>query len=152
MEAVVYPTCSILTVMWWRTAEQPLRVAFWFNTLSTVFVGIISYGISHANTDLAQWRLLFIVLGAFTLLWAAIVCVFLPDDPTKCWWLSDREKFVALQRVVDNNTGVDCKVLKRYQIRECLLDWKTWLIVIFALAQNISNGMCTLIQAITVLY
>lgn len=30
-EAFVFPICSILTVMWWKTREQPIRVAFWFN-------------------------------------------------------------------------------------------------------------------------
>lgn len=30
-EAMVFPVSSIMTVMWWRTKEQPIRVAFWFN-------------------------------------------------------------------------------------------------------------------------
>ena len=33
-EAFVFPVCSILTVMWWTTAEQPIRVAWWFNQVS----------------------------------------------------------------------------------------------------------------------
>jgi MFS transporter, ACS family, allantoate permease len=31
LEASVFPICSILTVMWWKTTEQPIRTAFWFN-------------------------------------------------------------------------------------------------------------------------
>lgn len=34
LEAVVFPVCSILTVMWWTTEEQPIRLAFWFNQVS----------------------------------------------------------------------------------------------------------------------
>lgn len=34
LECVVFPVCSILTVMWWTTEEQPIRVAFWFNQVS----------------------------------------------------------------------------------------------------------------------
>ena len=30
-EAMVFPVSSIMTVMWWKTTEQPIRVAFWFN-------------------------------------------------------------------------------------------------------------------------
>jgi MFS transporter, ACS family, allantoate permease len=140
LEAIVYPTCSIITVMWWKTSEQPIRVAFWFNTFSTVFTGAISYGVGHTDTPLAQWRLLFLILGGFTLLWTVVLFVFLPDSPVTCWYMSDREKYVCLQRIKANNTGVEDKMIKWYQVRECLLDWKTWLIVIFACAQNIPNG------------
>jgi MFS transporter, ACS family, allantoate permease len=33
-EAAVFPICSILTVMWYRRDEQPIRVAFWYNQVS----------------------------------------------------------------------------------------------------------------------
>lgn len=31
VEAVIFPICSVFTVMWWTTDEQPMRLAFWFN-------------------------------------------------------------------------------------------------------------------------
>lgn len=31
LESVVFPISSIITVMWWTTKEQPIRVAFYFN-------------------------------------------------------------------------------------------------------------------------
>lgn len=34
LESIVFPVCSILTVMWWTTGEQLMRVAFWFNQVS----------------------------------------------------------------------------------------------------------------------
>ncbi|KUL81813.1 hypothetical protein ZTR_11436 [Talaromyces verruculosus] len=140
LESVVFPICSILTVMWWTTEEQPIRLAFWFNQLSSVFSGLVSYGIGHTHTNLHPWRLLFLVLGAFTILWAVVIYVFLPDSPVKCWYMTDREKYVCLERVKDNNTGVEDKKIKWYQVRECLMDPKTWLLVLFSLAQNIPNG------------
>jgi ACS family allantoate permease-like MFS transporter len=36
LECVVFPISSILTVMWWTTKEQPIRVAFWFNQVSGI--------------------------------------------------------------------------------------------------------------------
>ena len=149
-EASLFPISSILTVMWWKTSEQPLRVAFWFNQLSSVFSGLVSYGIGQTSTALAPWRLLFIVLGAFSLFWAGVLFVFLPDSPTQCWYFSDREKFVCLERVKDNNTGMEDKTVKWYQVRECLLDPKTWLLALFALAQNIPNGGLVTFSAIIV--
>jgi MFS transporter, ACS family, allantoate permease len=108
--------------------------------LSSVFSGLVSYGIGHTNTALHPWRLLFLVLGAFSVLWAVVLFIFLPDSPVKCWYLSDREKYVCLERVKDNNTGMEDKTIKWYQVRECLLDPKTWLLALFSLAQNIPNG------------
>jgi MFS family permease len=149
-EAAVFPISSILTVMWWKTSEQPIRVAFWFNQLSSVFSGVVSYGIGQTDTALAPWRLLFIVLGAFSLVWAVVLYIFLPDSPVQCWYFSDREKFVCLERVKDNNTGMEDKTIKWYQVRECLLDPKTWLLALFSLAQNIPNGGLVTFSAIIV--
>lgn len=150
LEASVFPISSILTVMWWKTSEQPIRVAFWFNQLSSVFSGLVSYGIGQTDTALSPWRLLFLVLGGFSLLWACVLYVFLPDSPVQCWYFSDREKFVCLERVKDNNTGMEDKTIKWYQVRECLLDPKTWLLALFSLAQNIPNGGLITFSAIIV--
>ena len=35
LESVVFPISTILTVMWWTTKEQPVRVAFYFNQVSS---------------------------------------------------------------------------------------------------------------------
>ncbi|KAM6515496.1 hypothetical protein FSOLCH5_009721 [Fusarium solani] len=139
-EAGAFPTASILTVMWYTNREQPVRVAIWYNQFSSVFSGIISYAISQTHTHLAQWRLLFIVLGGITVLWSATVLAFLPDSPVSAWWLSPRERYIAIRRVQKNNTGIEDKRVKWYQIKELLVDPKTYLLALFACAQNIPNG------------
>ncbi|KAK7729015.1 hypothetical protein SLS57_002247 [Botryosphaeria dothidea] len=149
-EACLFPVCNIITVMWWKNSEQPIRAACWMSQFSSIFTGIVSYGIGNANTSLASWRLLFLVLGAFSLLWAVIVFLFLPDSPMQCRYMSDREKFICLQRVKDNNTGIEDKNIKWYQVRECVCDPKTWLLFIFSIAQNIPNGGLITFSAIIV--
>ena len=118
--------------------------------LSSVFAGIVSYGIGHSHSAIHPWRLLFLVLGAFSVLWSIVIFIFLPDSPVKCWYMSDREKYICLQRVRDNNTGVEDKKIKFYQIRECLLEPKTWLLAVFSLAQNIPNGGLVTFSALIV--
>ena len=140
-EVPVFAVASIMSAMWWTRSEQPIRVAFWFNQFSSIFNGVVSYGIGHTSTSIAPWRLLFMVLGGFSLCWAVVLYFFLPDSPVSCWYLSDREKFVSLQRVRGNNTGMEEKErVKWYQVKECLLDPKTWMLALFAIAQNIPNG------------
>ncbi|KIW66176.1 hypothetical protein PV04_08377 [Phialophora macrospora] len=149
-EAGAFPIASILTVMWYTNAEQPIRVAFWYNQFSSIFSGLVSYGIGLTHTSLAQWRLLFIVLGCFSLLWSVVILIFLPDRPDKCWYLSERERYICVTRISGNNTGLEDKRLKWYQVRECLLDPKQWLLALFACAQNIPNGGLVTFSAIIV--
>lgn len=127
--------------MWWTISEQPIRVAIWFNTLSSIITGLLSYGIGHSHSAVAPWRLMFITLGAITMVWAGIIYAFLPSSPVEAWWLDDREKFICLERVRRSNTGMEDKRIKWYQVKECLLDPKAWLITVFACATNIPNGM-----------
>ncbi|KAL2444305.1 MFS-type transporter cnsL [Exophiala dermatitidis] len=149
-EALIFPVSSILTVMWWTREEQPIRVAFWFNQGSSIFSGIISYGIGHTHTSIAPWRLLFLVLGGYSFLWAVVIWFFLPDTPVTCRWLSAREKYICLRRVKDNKTGIEDRKIKWYQIKECLTDPKTWALATFAVAQNIPNGGLVTFAAIIV--
>ena len=139
-EAVVFPVCSLVSAMWWTKKEQPIRVAIWFNTLSSIVTGLLSYGIGHTHTSVAPWRILFFVLGGISVIWSCVCYTFLPSSPVEAWWLSDREKFVALDRVRGNNTGIEDKKIKWYQVRECVTDPKPWLLGLFACAANIPNG------------
>ncbi|KAI8295781.1 hypothetical protein K4K56_010500 [Colletotrichum sp. SAR 10_98] len=111
-EAPLYPMMSIMTVMWYKKSEQPLRVTVWFTSLSSVITGIVSFGIGHTHTAIASWRLLFIVLGGFTLLWGIVLFIFLPDSPTSFKFLDEREKFIAVDRMKDNMTGIHNPELK----------------------------------------
>lgn len=139
-EAIVFPTCTLVTAMWWTVPEQPIRVAIWFNNLSSIISGLLSYGIGHSHSAIAAWGLLFISLGYITTLWAAIVYVCLPSSPVEAWRLNDREKFICIERVSRSNTGLEDKSMKWYQVKDCLLDPKPWLITIAACAMNIPNG------------
>ncbi|KAJ5100378.1 hypothetical protein N7456_006430 [Penicillium angulare] len=149
-ESIVFPTCTLVTAMWWTVKEQPIRVAIWFNTLSSIISGLLAYGIGHSHSSVAPWRLLFISLGCITTVWAVIVYICLPSSPVEAWWLDDREKFICLERVRKSNTGIEDKSIKWYQVKECLLDPKSWLISIAACALNIPNGGLVTFAAIIV--
>ncbi|KAH9819349.1 allantoate permease [Teratosphaeria destructans] len=150
-EAFIFPLCAIVTVMWWRNDEQPIRAAIYLSQGSSIVTGIVSYGIGHAHASIASWRLLFLVLGAVSVIWAVVILVFLPNSPTTCWYMTDREKYICLQRIKDNNTGVEEKDhVKWYQVRECLTDPRTWLLFVFSIAQNIPNGGLITFAAIIV--
>lgn len=67
--------------------------------LASCFAGALGYGITHITNSLAPWRLLFIIEGAPTILFAPVVFFFLPDSPGTAQCLSEGEQTLALERL-----------------------------------------------------
>jgi hypothetical protein len=63
-----------------------------------------------------------------------------PDSPVTAKRLSFHEKKLAVERLRENQTGVENKTLKPCQIREAFLDYKLYLFFLIALMQSIVNG------------
>ncbi|KAK6197272.1 hypothetical protein LQW54_010734 [Pestalotiopsis sp. IQ-011] len=127
MEAPALPGLTLMTTM--------------CSTVASVYVGLVSYGIGNAtNISIATWRLLFIILGAISMVFAVMMFFFCPDRPEAGRFLSEREALVAIERKRSDNTGIENKKLKLYQVREALMDWKSWAIALFFLCMNVSNG------------
>ncbi|KAK5190992.1 hypothetical protein LTR99_000065 [Exophiala xenobiotica] len=139
-EAPIVPALSIMTVMWYMKREQPVRVAIWYSGFSSLFTGIISYGVGHSHSAITSWRLLFLVLGSFTFVWGLFIFFFLPDSPLNARFLSEREKFIAVHRVRGNKTGIENKTIKWYQVKEAFMDFRTYPPAIFAITVNFING------------
>lgn len=60
-------------------------------------------GVSQIIGALAPWRVLFIVCGVFTIAVGVVFIWLMPQDTTTAWFLNEREKEVATQRL-----AVDC--------------------------------------------
>ena len=56
------------------------------------------------------------------------------------WWLTPRQRCIAVMRVQENRTGVANKQFKMYQLKEALLDVKTYMIFFANVGLNIPNG------------
>lgn len=66
--------------------------------------------------------------------------IFLPDSPVTAKGLTEREKRIAVERLRDNQTGIENKHLKWYQVREAFTDYKTYLFFLLGIVGNIPNG------------
>lgn len=57
-EASLSPGFTLLTSLWYRTSEQPLRAGIWFcgNSLSLIFGNLIAAGIIHIQSKLKAWQ------------------------------------------------------------------------------------------------
>lgn len=109
------------------------------NGVANILGGLIAYGIGHLHAALPAWKFPFIIFGSITVAWGIIFILVTPSNPTKARWLSEREKEVAVLRVVENETGIDNKTFKMEQVKEALLDPRFWLINLQCLANTIPN-------------
>ena len=57
----------------------------------------------------------------------------MPDSPVHAQKLTAEEKIAALERVRDGQIGTENKKFKVEQVKETLLDVRTWLIVLSTL-------------------
>ncbi|TVY36222.1 putative transporter, partial [Lachnellula occidentalis] len=141
LESAVAPGFSIITSMWYKRSEQPLRHGIWFlgNVVSGLFGSSLAYGMSHYKAFPA-WKFLFLIFGGVTVLWGIVLFFFLPDSPVNARFLSKEDKSKAVRRVQENLTGTKDDKWKMYQMIEAFQDPKAWLIVIIMLCTNIPNG------------
>jgi hypothetical protein len=70
---------------------------------------------------------------------ACIVGLFLPDNPVKAKFISERQKAIVIDRLRADQTGVENKKFKKEQMIEAFLDPKTWLMFLFNVWISIPN-------------
>ncbi|BCS26718.1 uncharacterized protein APUU_51429A [Aspergillus puulaauensis] len=141
-EASISPGFSLITSLWYRASEQPLRHGVWFcgNSISLIFGNLIAVGIWKIDGALTPWKWLFIIFGLVTFLWGILMLFRLPDSPTNASFLTDDEREIALARLRSNKAGYKTNKINREQIVEAFIDPKTYMLALYILAANIPNG------------
>jgi MFS family permease len=132
--------------MWWTSAEQPLRLEAYYctNGIATMIGGLLGYAIGHITTgSLERWMYVFIIFGSVSIVWGVVVLIFLPDIPSTAKFLTERERYVAVERVAANRQGVKNTHFKRYQLVQTLQDPKTWILFIMAVGAQVPNSAIT---------
>ncbi|KAK2036821.1 putative allantoate permease [Colletotrichum somersetense] len=120
LEAPVAPGNLIIMTMWYTREEQPVRAGLFYTGLSTLITGTCGWAIGFLSRDYA-WRSFFWITGGFSVL----------------------ERFVAIERMRANQTGIENKYFSRAQLREVVTDPKTWLMFLFNIWVSIPNGGLT---------
>ncbi|KAH8669089.1 major facilitator superfamily domain-containing protein [Xylariales sp. PMI_506] len=145
LEAGVSPCFVLMTSMFYKRSEQPFRTGIWFsmNGVASIIGSLIGYGIGHIHASIAAWKFPFVIFGSATIVWGMVFFWFAPSNPTQARWLTAEEKEIAVLRLVENETGIDNKTIKWYQVREALADPRFWLINLYMLINCIPNGGVT---------
>ncbi|ETS74221.1 hypothetical protein PFICI_14087 [Pestalotiopsis fici W106-1] len=145
LESGVSPCFVLMTTMFYKRSEQPLRTGIWFsmNGVAQILGGLIAYGIGYIDSALPSWKYPFVIFGSATILWGLVFTFFAPSNPTKASWLTAEEKEIAVLRLLENETGIDNKTIKWYQVKEALLDTRFWVMNLYMLVNCIPNGAIT---------
>ncbi|KAF5345018.1 hypothetical protein D9758_010439 [Tetrapyrgos nigripes] len=142
-ESIVMSSALLILSGFYKRAEQPVRTAICFSTFSSVFNGLLGYGVSFAPTDhgIAPWRIIFLACGTFTVCLGITMWFLLPSTVMDAIWMKNPlRRAQALQRVKNENLGTENHVVKWEQVWEVFLDPKTYLVFLISLFNNIPNG------------
>lgn len=108
----------------------------------------MAYGIGKLDTTFPLWKIFFLTLGAWTIMWSAVIFIVLPDSPMTAPFKTDKERFIAIDRLRTNKTGIKNSTVKTYQIIEALRDPTIWIFCIWlgvACMMNIQGSFVTLL-------
>ncbi|KAG6334445.1 hypothetical protein ID866_4646 [Astraeus odoratus] len=134
----------IVSSMFYTRKEQTLRVGYWFlmNGTAQIISGLLAFATLHIGTSgFEPWQWFMIITGFITLVLAVSYWFLFPDSPTSAWFLTPDERAKAVQRIKENQTGVENKHFKMEQFYEAIRDPKTWLFAAFSAFDNVPNSL-----------
>ncbi|TDZ21208.1 putative transporter [Colletotrichum orbiculare MAFF 240422] len=142
-ESCVQPAFIIMTAMWYTKSEQSILTSLWYcmTGVQLMIGGIIAWGASHYNGhDIKSWQLLFLVLGVATCAWGLFIGWWLPDSPMAAKCFNEDQKRLMIERVRANETGIQNKTYKRYQMMEAITDPVIWCYIMLQVTSTLIIG------------
>ncbi|KAL5522700.1 hypothetical protein ACEPAG_8718 [Sanghuangporus baumii] len=122
---------------------ERLGWVFQCNGLAAICSSFLQFAMVHTSptSKLSQWQWLMIATSLITLIPFLAFLFFFPDNPTTARFLTPEERILAVRRVQANQNGIETKTWKAYQVKEALLDPKTWLFAAFAGFASLIGGI-----------
>lgn len=128
-ESCCQPIFILLSALWYKREEQAQIVSLWYcmNGVNQIIGGLLAYCftlIKHAA--MKNYEILFLVYGLVSVVIGFGVLWWMPDTPmsAKCW--SEEDKRLLVERVRENQTGLQNKVFKSSQMFEAFKDVQCW--------------------------
>lgn len=142
VESIIPTGFMCIIAGYYTQSEQSLRQSWWFSStgLFTIIGGALNYGFAQiTGGGLKRWQYIYLLAGSLTFLFG-LFCFALPNSPVSAWFLTNEERFAAVERLRHGQTGVRCTRFKSSQLKEAVLDVKVWLIAIMMASAYTVNG------------
>lgn len=100
-EASNNPVFTLLVSQYYTRQEHALRACLWWaGGPIAAFIGDgVSNGIGHFNGALSRWQYLYLIFGPITMAWGIFLFFAMPSSPMTAWFLTPRERQIAVVRV-----------------------------------------------------
>ncbi|KAK9852465.1 hypothetical protein MYU51_008259 [Penicillium brevicompactum] len=141
-ESAIAPALILITSMWYKRDEQPQRMGIWYLGTGTASImgALVAYGLLfYTSNQFKPWQIMFLVFGLITIAVGISIFFFLPNNPMTSR-LTHEEKILAIERLRENQTGIENKHFKRSQLNEIFRDPQTYLIAIVVTAMDVPNA------------
>ncbi|CAG8297204.1 unnamed protein product [Penicillium salamii] len=129
-EACCQPTFVLLSSMWYKREEQAATVTYWYmmNGAQQIVGGLLAYCFTLIGGDkaLKSWQALFMTYGVISVFWGLFVIWWMPDSPMRAKCFSEDDKRLMVERLRSNQTGIQNRRFRSYQIWEALRDPQMW--------------------------
>ncbi|CAG9993054.1 unnamed protein product [Clonostachys byssicola] len=128
-ESVCQPAFVVLSSTWFRREEQAARVTYWYmmNGAQQMVGGLLAYCFSLIHTGpLKSWQWLFLSYGVISVFFGVFVLLWMPDSPMRAKCFTEEDKRLMVERVRDNQTGVQNRTFKKAHVYEALRDPQMW--------------------------
>ncbi|EME40501.1 hypothetical protein DOTSEDRAFT_74162 [Dothistroma septosporum NZE10] len=143
-EAPFYPAAMYLLSSFYTRKELSMRISLLIcgNVLSTAFAGLIALGIFQLEGDagLAGWRWLFLIQGVITFVVAIGSAFTLPDEPLKTRWLTQEQRTLAHNRILDDTVNVQASTSTWQGLKDALKDYRLWAFIFALHAEKVTLG------------
>ena len=83
---------------------------------------------------------MFLVLGLLTIIWGGAIVYILPVSPMKARGISEEDRIKIVERVRENQTGVQNRKFKMDHVWEALKDPQAWALFLINLLNTIPTG------------
>ncbi|KAH8424750.1 uncharacterized protein LDX57_002493 [Aspergillus melleus] len=146
VEAGVSPICMLVVGLWYTHSEQVLRSSFWYSCSggSLLVSPLINYGLGHIKGGtLRPWQYMYLIAGAATLVWGVALWWLFPDSPEESPGFTDQERQLLLERIRSNNSSGENREFKSYQLKEAMMDYQLWAILVLSIASTTGSGAVT---------
>ncbi|GJN88188.1 hypothetical protein Rhopal_001153-T1 [Rhodotorula paludigena] len=134
-EGAVAPAFVVMSSVFWRKAEQPIRIAVFVsaNALAQIVGALLLYGCgSIKDAALVGWRISFLVAAGLTVIGGIFFFVFVPVSPMTAWFLTPEERQVAVQRVAQERASGEHSNFDWHQFWQTLKDPRFYLVFLWA--------------------
>lgn len=92
--------------------------------------GLLAYAFSlidnTTGANLKSWQALFLTYGCISFLWGLFILYWMPDSPMRARCFTESDKKLMVERIRSNQTGIQNRTFRMYQVYEALRDPQVW--------------------------